>query len=217
MEKSFQRTLVEYDDFLQHCCAPTIVCRRTGEVTAVNKEFTALTGWTRNVLLGKEPNLSSEARPVNGVAQDTNGQGEMTTPRPKNATLDTGDRPQPIFLAELLDDDSVVEFYHDFSQLAFEDSRGKVQRSGRLKKYRTQQGQESKESSPHKDPRTGILSNRVTRIDGEHGISRIERDGMVECTYCWTIKRDTFNMPMMIIINFLPRYYPDQGPQQLRV
>ncbi|KAI1025503.1 hypothetical protein LB503_007019 [Fusarium chuoi] len=39
MEKCFQRTLVEYDDFLQHCCAPTIVCRRSGEVAAVNKEL----------------------------------------------------------------------------------------------------------------------------------------------------------------------------------
>jgi hypothetical protein len=27
-------------------------------------------------------------------------------------------RPQPVFLAELLDDDSVVEFYEDFARLA---------------------------------------------------------------------------------------------------
>src|SRR5262249_28981916 len=47
MEKCFQRTLFEYEDFMHHCSAPTIVCRRTGEVAAVNKEFTALTGWTK--------------------------------------------------------------------------------------------------------------------------------------------------------------------------
>ncbi|KAF4125580.1 GAL4 [Geosmithia morbida] len=138
MEKCFQRTLIEFDDFLQHCCAPTIVCRRSGEVAAVNKEFTALTGWTKKVLLGKEAN------------QD-NGQG---TP-----------------------------------------SKTQHQR-------RQQQG---------------MLSNRVTTIDGEHGISRIEQDGKVACTYCWTIKRDVFDIPMMIIINFLPRYYPNQEPSQLMV
>ncbi|KAK7408720.1 Transcriptional regulator of nonfermentable carbon utilization [Neonectria punicea] len=219
MEKCFQRTLVEYDDFLQHCCTPTVVCRRSGEVAAVNKEFTALTGWTKDVLLGKEANRNVYNQPANGSSsQDSNSQGEMTTPRPQNATLDTSNgRAQPVFLAELLDDDSVVEFYQDFSQLAFEDSRGKVQRSCRLVKYRTQQGPESKEASPHKSAHTSILSNRVTRIDGEHGISRIEKDGKVECTYCWTIKRDVFDIPMMIIMNFLPRYYPDQGPQQLAV
>lgn len=197
MEKCFQRTLVEFDDFLQHCCAPTIVCRRSGEVAAVNKEFTALTGWTKEVLLGKEANQH-----VHINAQDV-AQGEATTPSLRNATLEGNpSKSQPIFLVELLDDDSIVEFYKDFSQLAFEDSRGKVQRSCRLVKYRTQEHINNGKDEPSRnDPRTGMLSNRVTRIDGEHGISRIEQDGKVNCTYCWTIKRDVFDMPMMIIIN----------------
>ena len=205
MEKCFQRTLVEFDDFLHHCCAPTIVCRRSGEVAAVNKEFTALTGWTKEVLLGKEPNKHVHVgQAQNGSSQDSDGlsRAEGSTPHLKNATLDAGDgRPQPVFLAELLDDDSIVEFYKDFSQLAFEDSRGKVQRSCRLVKYRNQEGVDPKRPVVQQDPRTGMLSNRVTTIDGEHGISRIEQDGKVSCTYCWTIKRDVFDIPMMIIIN----------------
>ncbi|ENH61881.1 hypothetical protein FOC1_g10014832 [Fusarium oxysporum f. sp. cubense race 1] len=223
MEKCFQRTLVEYDDFLQHCCAPTIVCRRSGEVAAVNKEFIALTGWTKEVLLGKEPNLNINTysgRSTNGSnTPDNNAQGDMPTPRPQKATLDlSGGRPQPVFLGELLDDDSVVEFYQDFAELAFEDSRGKVQRSCRLNKYRSSQSMDIKpDHATQKDVQPSILSSRVTRIDSEHGISRIERDGKVECTYCWTIKRDVFDIPMMIIMNFLPRYLPDQGPQQLAV
>ena len=68
-------------------------------------------------------------------------------------------------------------------------------------KYRTQEDLDGKNGTSRKDPRTGILSSRVTRIDGEHGISRIERDGKVNCTYCWTIKRDVFDIPMMIIMN----------------
>jgi hypothetical protein len=127
----------------------------------------------------------------------------MPTPRPQKVTLDNSSgRPQPVFLGELLDDDSVVEFYQDFAELAFEDSRGKVQRSCRLNKYRSSQSLDIKpEHGVPKDIQPGILSSRVTRIDSEHGISRIERDGKVECTYCWTIKRDVFDIPMMIIMN----------------
>lgn len=217
MEKCFQRTLVEFDDFLQHCCAPTIVCRRSGEVAAVNKEFTALTGWTKEVLLGKEPNKhvlgdiqSNGSTPDNeglGQFKSTGSQNPSTAGgenKDSNTSADDNDgRPQPVFLAELLDDDSIVEFYKDFSQLAFEDSRGKVQRSCRLVKYRTQEpSRPVKDEIPKKGAsRLGILSSRVTKIDGEHGISRIEQDGKVSCTYCWTIKRDVFDIPMMIIIN----------------
>ncbi|KAL3956422.1 hypothetical protein ACCO45_009268 [Purpureocillium lilacinum] len=217
MEKCFQRTLVEFDDFLQHCCAPTIVCRRSGEVAAVNKEFTALTGWTKEVLLGKEPNRNVHVRPASNGGSVDGDSGSRTGDSTPRAKEPAGNRSHPVFLAELLDDDSVVQFYRDFAQLAFEDSRGKVQRSCSLMKYRTQEDLDGKNGTSRKDPRTGILSSRVTRIDGEHGISRIERDGKVNCTYCWTIKRDVFDIPMMIIMNFLPRYYPNQEPHQLAV
>lgn len=203
MEKCFQRTLVEFNDFLVHCCAPTIVCRRSGEVAAVNKEFTALTGWTKDVLLGKEANQNvySRAHSID-TGDDTDGSRTGTTTprsRPGNTSA-PGEPSHPVFLAELLDDDSVVDFYHDFAQLAFEDSRGKVQRSCRLMKYRTQDASDLKDlPAPH--GQKGILSNRVTKIDSEHGISKIEKNGKVDCSYCWTIKRDVFDIPMMIIIN----------------
>lgn len=208
MEKCFQRTLFEYEDFMQHCSAPTIVCRRTGEVAAVNKEFTALTGWTKDVLLGKEPNLN-----VNTGGSGSTGRTGLATPQVRTATLD-GDkkRPQPVLLPELLDDDSVVEFYEDFAQLAFENSRGHVNRKCRLLKYRPLQDVEGTPSTgqsnrgpeghqPHKDGRSSILSGRVAKIDGEHGIQRIEKDGKVDCTYCWVIKRDVFDIPMLMVMN----------------
>lgn len=202
MEKCFQRTLVVFDDFLQHCCAPTIVCRRSGEVAAVNKEFIALTGWPEGVLLGKEPNRNVYSRSFTGATVGGSSQMGDTATRPAISGADPGSgRVLPVFLAELLDDDSVVEFYRDFAQLAFEDSRGKVQRSCGLIKYRPPEGGESKAGPQVKGARAGILSKRVTRIDGEHGISLIEKDGKVNCTYCWTIKRDMFDIPMMIIIN----------------
>lgn len=216
MEKSFQRALFEYDEFMQQCSSPAIVCRRTGEIAGVNKEFAALTGWTKGVLLGQEPNLNVNTGMSSGSSSAVNtGRAGLSTPLLKTlnqleSTTSTEGQPQPVFLAELMDDDSVIAFYEDYAQLAFNDSRGRMIRKCRLLKYRTQESINNAagptDETPQKDPRGSILSNRVARIDGEHGISKLERDGKLECSYTWTIKRDTFDIPMMIIINVsMPR------------
>lgn len=251
MEKSFQRALFEYDDFLHQSSSPALICRRTGEVVAVNKEFTALTGWRKNVLLGKEPNLNLNTGTSVGSSSESasgqeSGRGGLLTPRLPTgnaATAATADQPattvdsstrnpgsgpgpEPLFIAEIMDDDSIIQFYEDFAQLAFENSRGKVTRKGRLLKYRSPAAlddvgpggvQVKAEKSPQAVSRKSILSNRVARIDGEHGISKIERDGKVECCYTWHVRRDTFDIPMMIVMNFLPCYLPNQEPHQLAV
>jgi hypothetical protein len=207
MEKCLQRTLFEYEDFMGHCSAPTIVCRRTGEVAAVNKEFIALTGWTKNILLGKEQNLNVNLGRSGSESGSIAAKSELTTPRLKTLQPEpskTSDGAvQPVFIAEVMDDDSVIQFYEDFAQLAFGDSRGHVTRKCRLLKYRTQEMSDAlvNEDQPYKTGRNSILSNRVTKIDGEHGISRLERDGKIDCTYCWTIKRDVFDIPMLIVVN----------------
>ncbi|KAI0391091.1 transcription activator of gluconeogenesis [Xylariaceae sp. FL0594] len=221
MEKCLQRTLFEYEDFMGHCSAPTIVCRRTGEVAAVNKEFVALTGWTKNILLGREPNLNVNLGRSGSESGSIAAKSDFATPRLKTLQPESGGtsdgRVQPVFVAEVMDDDSVVQFYEDFAQLAFGDSRGHVTRKCRVLKYRTQETSDAlaNEDQPQKPGRNSILSNRVTRIDGEHGISKLERDGKIDCTYCWTIKRDVFDIPMLIVMNFLPCYYRDQ--EQLAV
>lgn len=53
MEHCFQRTLLEYASFINEVGNPTIVWRRTGQISYVNDEFLMLTGWTRQQLLGK--------------------------------------------------------------------------------------------------------------------------------------------------------------------
>jgi len=211
MEKSFQRALFEYEEFMHQCSSPALACRRTGEVAGVNKEFTALTGWTKEVLLGKESNLNVNTGSSSGSSSSSiSGKpGLATTPLLKSmdASKPADGQPQPVFFFELMDEDSVVDFYEDYAQLAFNNSRGKVVRKCRLLKYRTKENVESsgagdiQDDSPPKDPRNSILSNRVAKIDGEHGISKLERDGKLECSYTWTIKRDTFDIPMMIIVN----------------
>lgn len=217
MEKSFQRGLLEFEDFMLAGSSPAILCRRTGEVAAVNKEFTALTGWSKDVLLGKEPNVNVNTGggldSVSASGPNSSRAGQ-STPRLRALSADTlkatENNPRAIYLPELMDDDSVIQFYEDFAHLAFGDSRGSVTRKCRLLKYHTKEMLEgsatggSVEESPQQGAGTAhssILSNRVARIDGEHGISRIEKAGKLECSYTWFVKRDLFDIPMMIVMN----------------
>ncbi|KAL8867887.1 MAG: hypothetical protein Q9174_005368, partial [Haloplaca sp. 1 TL-2023] len=126
MEKCFQRTLWEYEDFINAYGTPTIVCRRTGEVAAVGGEFSILTGWKKDVLLGKEPNLNVNTGGSSGPHSTVaSSRGGYNTPRMPDVP-NSESRQQPVFLAELLDDDSAITFYEDFARLAFGDSRGSV-------------------------------------------------------------------------------------------
>ena len=168
MEKYLQGILLEYEELLLNCCTPTLVCRRTGEVVAVNKEFTILTGWTRDVLLGKKANLNANIVTPESL-ENTHGGFAMPKTRPLDLSDQQGkeDRPQPVFLAELLDNDSAITFYEDFSRLAFRDSRGSVKLRGKLLKYQREEGM----------------------------------DMEIDCNFCWTTKKDVFDIPILIIMN----------------
>lgn len=194
MEKCFQRTLWEYEDFINACGTPTIVCRRTGEIAAVGKEFSILTGWKKEVLLGKEPNMNVNTGDSSGSGSTS--RGSFT---PQSASVEPSNRPQPVFLAELLDDDSVVEFYEDFARLAFGDSRGSVTTTCKLLKYKTKEDMELAQSE---DSQKWSNHLRKGGIAGEAGMNQLGfKDGKVECAYCWTVKRDVFDIPMLIVMN----------------
>ena len=205
MEKCFQRTLWEYEDFINACGTPTIVCRRTGEVAAVGKEFSILTGWSKEVLLGKAPNLNvntggNSSQPGTGASS----RGGYNTPG-----VSDDSRSQPVFLAELLDDESAIEFYEDFARLAFGDSRGSVTTHCKLLTYKTMDDPSfapNKESAfdDEFDPRLK-KKRRMYGPGGTGSEAKIQgfgdRDGKVECSYCWTVKRDVFDIPMLIVMN----------------
>ena len=206
MEKCFQRTLWEYEDFINACGTPVLVCRRTGEVAAVGKEFSILTGWRKDVLLGREANLNintggTSGGPGTGVSSRAGGNTPRTVPEPLDPS-----RPQPVFLAELLDDDSVIEFYEDFARMAFGDSRGSVTTRCKLLKYR------SKTDGPSMTDEAGNVGGMQMKrkkagrlqgkgeIAGEAGIDELaDQDGKVDCCCCWTVKRDLFDIPMSMI------------------
>jgi len=204
MEKCFQRTLFEYDDFLTAYGTPTLILRRTGEVAAVSKEFSLLTGWSRDVLLGKESNLNINIGNASGRQTGTSTRGTVTPLAQNDA--DTAGRLQPVLLPELMEDDNVIDFYEDFAKLAFGDSRGVMMKPCKLLKYKTKD-----------DPgwSADLLSERENRhrngkpvgplISGESGMNSLgDRDGKVSCMFCWVVKRDVFDIPMMIVMNVSP-------------
>merc|ERR1711939_373387 len=230
MEKCFQRTLWEYEGFIEGVGTPTIVARRTGEIAAVGKEFQILTGWTKSVLLGRSPNLNvnrghSGSTPAGGSGSNTASRTTgFNTPTQRNvAETENGEkRTQPVLLAELLDDDSVVQFYEDFARLAFGDSRGSVLGRGKILKYRTkddeiaqnlnaeaearnEDGKSNSVDSRRQDSHSRKTDLKKDGISGEKGMQKLgSADGKVDCTYCWTVKRDVFDIPMLIVMNFLP-------------
>ena len=53
--------------------------------------------------------------------------------------------------------------------------------------------------------RRGLEREKRREREGGGGREDKEKDDdVVDCMYCWTVKRDVFDIPMMIVINFLP-------------
>lgn len=206
MEKCFQRTLCEYEDFISHYGTPTIICRRTGEIAAVSKEFCLVTGWRRDVILGREPNLNVNTGGTSSGTQTGASSRGVATPRMPNVDLDPG-RPQSVFLAELMDEDSTVQFYEDFSDLAFGATHNSIiGATCSLLKYRTKEdpgwGPNDHLTDDGKRIKNPGEIKSEPLIRGEAGMNALgERDGRVECQMCWTVKRDVFDIPMLLVMN----------------
>ncbi|KAK7535109.1 uncharacterized protein J3D65DRAFT_556176 [Phyllosticta citribraziliensis] len=217
MEKSFQRTLYQYEEIINLISLPTIICRRTGQVAAVSQEFSMLTGWRKDVLLGHEPNLNvntggtSGSAANSGVASGNRTGAGVNTPREM-------EKPQPVYLAELLNDNSTCQFYEDFAKLAFVAPRTAAFRHCKLVRYRTKDDLSSLEGMNIKSEE----SHNKENYDGNHGNRFIngntiklesagtgagrpkEDDGLIDCMFCWSVKRDVFEVPMLIVLNVSP-------------
>ena len=237
MEKCFQRGLWDYEDYANACGTPTIVCRRTGEVAHVGKEFTILAGWTKEVLLGKDPNLNVNFGQTfngpqlgSGTATANSARGRFNTPRSnqdngikvedeaETQQATSSPRQQPVFLAELMDEDSVVRFYEDYAKLAFADSKGSAWAPCKVLRYEPEENVDAKCPSKNgsgtgtdSDTDSKTKDRALDQVNGKKIDSIISpaeslqnlgtKDGKISCMYCWFVKRDVFNIPMMIVIN----------------
>ena len=222
MERSVQRKLFEFHEFLQLTGTPTIMARRDGAIVSASKEFSILTGWSKQILLGREPNLNINSGNASGP---TTAPGSAARTRLSSVERDTGDKsasvqaasmatPPPVLLAEILDQDTVVQFYEDFAKLAFSSAGGSVLRRGRLLKYRTksdppirEDGNDDERALKKRKRSQSIKqehaeSGATTYIKGESGITQLgEREGSVDVMYCWTCRRDVFEVPTLIVMN----------------
>lgn len=213
MEKCFQRTLLEYEDFLNSVGTPTLICRRTGEVAAVSKEFSLVTGWRKDVLLGKEANLNVNtgggSSGSTGTQTGNSSAAGSATPRVPPAVAGAGDsaKPNPVFLAELMDEDSVVRFYEDFAELAFGASRSSVYTQVSLLKYKTKEdmgwgGGGSGKGDGEVEEGVGRSRPGPALIRGHEGMRALgEKEGRVECGMCFTVRHDVFDIPMLVVMN----------------
>ncbi|KAF8453334.1 hypothetical protein BGX38DRAFT_1178076 [Terfezia claveryi] len=239
-EKCCQRAIHIFESSLPNIGTPTLVCRRSGEVVVVGKEFCMLSGWPKEVLLGEKPNLntnipqtkdSDEAAKVGRMRQRVqnqfssgNGRGGNYDSKDGEEAANVPDRgsshpkptgPNPVFLLELMDDESVCEFYEKFSQAAFADSTAKITSKCRILKYKppapasAQAPQNDDGETDIEDEAKDIEVKQRTNGNGNKTNGKRPNDILgssktIECMVCWTLRRDTFDMPMLIVMNFLP-------------
>jgi hypothetical protein len=228
MEVGVQRKLYAYDDFIKAYGTPTIIARRDGAIVAASQEFTILTGWTKSVLLGREPNMNVNTSGTTGTnTATTSGRGTRrpsAEPEPNSngktaaATSQSNGSAVPpqlgVLIAEIMDQDSVVQFYEDYAKLAFGDPMGTAFRRGKLLKYRTKEdlavsaaenayGENLKRKLKNeKNAATGGDGKTGDGISNEAGINALgEEEGMVDSMYCWNVRRDNFEVPQLIVMN----------------
>lgn len=212
METIFQRKLYAYinpvNGFVHAYGTPTLLLRRDGTVAWASKEFTILTGWRNSVLIGKEPNLNVNTGGASG-ANTAPGSGPGSAVRTREGSPKDGEQIKVggVLLMELMDQDSVVEWYEDFARLAFNDPWGNSVRPVKLLKYRTKEDVLGMEAGKGEDsvsevPTVVKNAGREGQIGGEHQFKTLgEKEGLVDCMCIWKIDRDTFEVPMLIIMN----------------
>jgi len=250
MEVSVQRKLFAYDDFIKAYGTPTVIARRDGAIVAVSQEFVILTGWSKDVLLGKKPNLNSNHGGTSSTGASTAGTNSgrgtrrpSAEPEVSNGTenanaghtnkagsgqtqLGKAGTPMNVLIAEIMSQETVAEFYEDYARLAFGDPMGRALRRGKLLKYRTSEDPgpleraaaeaigkpntklenvQSKLKPDHlksKKEELGASHGNNARIAGEGAFVRLgEKEGVVDCMYCWNVRRDNFEVPQLIVMN----------------
>jgi PAS domain-containing protein len=227
MEIGVQRTLFEYNDFISSTGTPTVVIRRDGTILAVSEEFCIITGWTKGVLLGKHPNRNVNSGPNAGSlgniglskVSETDLTNSASNGLPNHSQQSIGGAASggspttSVFVAEIMDQESVVQFYEDYAKLAFANPMGRGMRRGKLLKYRTPEEAmrahisggsrtSSRRNSRANEDVKPLLGDKEEGIASEMALRHLgEPEGVVDCMYSWWVRRDNFEVPQLIVMN----------------
>lgn len=217
-EQALQLSLIQIEESFSEVGVPSVVCRRSGEVVWMNKEFSILTGWEKDVLLGKRPNLN-----VNTGSSREPGSSEstLTTTTPVIAGQQdphsSGNGENPVLIIELMDERSAAEYLDDFGDAAWHNTRGTPRRRVNMLRYMTKDDMTRLEQQEGKGAPNGrnsgnklelpLLKNEGVAHLGEAAMGRLGRNGLVDCMIQWQVKRDNFDMPMLVCmhVSFKPR------------
>jgi len=239
-EKCCLRAVHIFESSLPNIGTPTLVCRRSGEVVVVGKEFCMLSGWPKEVLLGEKLNLNTniphakddeESSKIGRMRQrlhnqliNRNNRGGSDDSKDGDEAANGTDRgprpngPNPVFILELMDDESVCEFYERFSQAAFADSTAKITARCRILKYKPQvptpaPAPAAVPAPPNEDGEANVedeakdagakqrTNGNGNKANGKRPNDILGSSKTIDCMVCWTLRRDTFDMPMLIVMN----------------
>ncbi|KAF1936256.1 transcription activator of gluconeogenesis [Clathrospora elynae] len=205
-EVGLQRHLMTLQEHFAEVGTPFLICRRSGEIVGINKEFTILTGWKREVLLGNERNLNVNLG-TNRDASESEISTQNTTPN--LAAQDSETATPSVNIIELMDARSALEFLQHFSELCYQDPRGYASQRVNMLRYQTRADadriQEMKNNAADSklDPFVKMEGGAVHQ--GENTLQRLgAMTGMVDCMIWWHIKRDIFDMPVLVCMSVMP-------------
>jgi PAS domain-containing protein len=204
-EKNLQRNLLTLQEHFAEVGTPFIICRRSGEIVGMNKEFTILTGWKREVLLGQEPNLT-----VNHPGNRDPNESELSTQTnttPTIAAQEAEAGPQPVNIIQLMEPKSALQYLQRFSELAYQDPRGFAHQRVNMLRYQTKADVErihdiKSGASDYSKPEPIIKMEGGSVHQGESAMQRLgAKNGMVDCMIWWHVKRDIFDMPVLVCMS----------------
>ncbi|CAI6331962.1 unnamed protein product [Periconia digitata] len=208
-EKNLQRSLVTMHSAVTEVGTPCLICRRTGEIVGMNKEFEILTGWRREVLLGHEPNLNANFGPRIDRSKDGSGEDAVnTTPVMPGQQPDDG--PHAVNLVELLDEAAAVQYLEDFADMAYDDTFGKGHRRVNMLRYTPKENLGrlvDRQSTDNQNVNNGtkVKTENPSAYQGEASMRRtLGATGIIDVMIMWHIKRDNFDMPMLVSMQIMP-------------
>ncbi|KAF2849555.1 hypothetical protein T440DRAFT_129765 [Plenodomus tracheiphilus IPT5] len=209
-EMCVQRSLMTLQDHFAEVGTPFLICRRSGEIVGLNKEFTILTGWKREVLLGLEPNLNVNL----GTSRDANESELSTQNTTPNLNPQDAETTKPsVNIIELMDPRSALEYLQHFSELCYQDPRGYASQRVTMLRYQTKadvdRAQERKAANGagdmKSDPLIKMEGGGGAVHQGESAMQRLgAKNGLVDCMIWWHIKRDIFDMPVLVSMSVMP-------------